>query len=102
MTTDLQLSRTASGIGRPAIRETGLLHQSLAITRRNLIHIKRMPEMLMDVTVQPVMFVLLFAFVFGGSINVPDGSQYREWLMAGIIGADHHVRLVRRRHRPDR
>ena len=41
---------------------------------RNLIHIKRMPEMLMDVTIQPVMFVLLFAFVFGGSIAVPGTS----------------------------
>ena len=56
-------------IARPEIRETSLLHQSLMIVRRNLIHIKRMPEMLMDVTVQPVMFVLLFAFVFGGSID---------------------------------
>ena len=34
------------------------------------IHIKRMPEMLLDVTIQPVMFVLLFAYVFGGSIAV--------------------------------
>jgi len=72
---------------RPQIRETGLLSQSLAITHRNLIHIKRMPEMLMDVTIQPVMFVVLFAFVFGGSISVA-GSEagYNEWLMAGIMG----------------
>jgi ABC transporter DrrB family efflux protein len=57
------------------------------ITRRNLIHIKRMPEMLLDVTIQPVMFVLLFAFVFGGSIAITgDASGYREWLMAGIMG----------------
>ena len=40
--------------------------------------------MLMDVTIQPVMFVLLFAFVFGGSIDVP-GADYREWLLAGIM-----------------
>jgi hypothetical protein len=45
-----------------------------------------MPEMLMDVTIQPVMFVLLFAFVFGGSIAIPAGASYREWLMAGIMG----------------
>jgi ABC transporter DrrB family efflux protein len=71
---------------RPAIRRTSLLRQSLAITRRNLIHIRRMPEMLMDVTVQPVMFVLLFAFVFGGAINVQGAaSGYREWLLAGIM-----------------
>lgn len=72
---------------RPTIRPTGLLTQSLAITRRNLIHIKRMPEMLMDVTIQPVMFVVLFAFVFGGSISVAGAaSGYREWLLAGIMG----------------
>ncbi len=70
---------------RPAIRRTTLLRQSLAITRRNLIHIKRMPEMLMDVTIQPVMFVMLFAFVFGGSISVSSPQGYREWLLGGIM-----------------
>ena len=74
-------------IERPEIRDTGLLRQALVITRRNLIHIKRMPEMLLDVTIQPVMFVLLFAFVFGGSIAVAGSPEgYREFLMAGIMG----------------
>jgi len=78
---------TVHHLERPTIRPTSLLTQSLAITRRNLIHIKRMPEMLMDVTIQPVMFVLLFAFVFGGSISVAGAaSGYREWLLAGIMG----------------
>ncbi|QGN59174.1 ABC transporter permease [Nostocoides sp. HKS02] len=87
MSTDTTVRATASGLARPEIRPTGLLRQSLAITRRNLIHIKRMPEMLMDVTVQPVMFVLLFAYVFGGSIAVHGSpAGYREWLMAGIMG----------------
>jgi ABC transporter DrrB family efflux protein len=87
MTTDTTVRTTASGLARPEIRPTGLLRQSLAITRRNLIHIKRMPEMLMDVTIQPVMFVLLFAYVFGGSIAVHGSpAGYREWLMAGIMG----------------
>ncbi|WP_457252787.1 ABC transporter permease [Pedococcus sp. P5_B7] len=87
MTTDTTTRQSASGIARPEIRPTGLLRQSLAITRRNLIHIKRMPEMLMDVTIQPVMFVLLFAYVFGGSIAVKGSpAGYREWLMGGIMG----------------
>lgn len=87
MTTDTQTRASASGIARPEIRPTGLVRQSLAIVRRNLIHIKRMPEMLMDVTIQPVMFVLLFAYVFGGSIAVHGSpAGYREWLMAGIMG----------------
>lgn len=58
--------------------------QVVALVRRNLIHIKRQPEMLTDVTIQPVMFVLLFAYVFGGSIVIPGGS-YREWLLPGIM-----------------
>src|SRR3712207_4259680 len=49
-----------------------------------MLHIRRMPELLMDVTVQPVMFVLLFAFVFGASIDVPGGG-YREFLIPGIM-----------------
>ena len=55
-----------------------------ALIRRNLTHIKRQPEMLTDVTIQPVMFVLLFAFVFGGSIDVP-GVDYKPWLLPGIM-----------------
>ena len=43
-----------------------------------------MPEKLLDVTVQPLMFVLLFAFVFGGVISVPGGS-YHEYLIGGIL-----------------
>ena len=55
-----------------------------ALIRRNLTHIKRQPEMLTDVTIQPVMFVLLFAFVFGGSIAIP-GVDYKQWLLPGIM-----------------
>ena len=88
MTTSTEPTATSRpGIERPEIRDAGLLRQSLTIVRRNLIHIKRMPEMLLDVTIQPVMFVLLFAFVFGGSITVAGSAAgYREWLMAGIMG----------------
>ncbi|MDZ5663543.1 ABC transporter permease [Nocardioides sp. zg-1308] len=70
---------------RPEIVQTGLARQSLAIVRRNLTHIKRMPEMLLDVTIQPVMFVLLFAFVFGSSIEVDTEGGYKAWLLAGIM-----------------
>jgi ABC transporter DrrB family efflux protein len=54
------------------------------LTRRNLAHVRQIPEKLIDVTVQPLMFVLLFAYVFGGVIHVPDGS-YHEYLMGGIF-----------------
>ena len=61
---------------RPPIHPPSLLRASTTIVWRNLIHIRRMPEMLLDVTVQSVMFVLLFAYVFGGAIVV-SGSNYR-------------------------
>ena len=46
------------------------------MVRRNLIHIKRTPELLLDVTLSPIMFVLLFSLVFGGAINV--GAEWRD------------------------
>lgn len=55
------------------------------IAKRNVIKIKRVPEVLVFVLISPIMFVLLFAYVFGGSIEVPGGISYREFLMAGIF-----------------
>jgi ABC transporter DrrB family efflux protein len=46
---------------------------------------RRQPEALTDATIQPIMFVLLFAYVFGGAISVPGGGSYREFLMGGIF-----------------
>lgn len=51
---------------------------------RDLAHIPRVPERLLDVTVQPIMFVLLFGYIFGSAIDV-QGGNYREFLMAGIF-----------------
>jgi ABC transporter DrrB family efflux protein len=55
------------------------------IARRGLFHMRRQPEALSDATIQPIMFVLLFAFVFGGAITVPGGGSYKEFLMGGIF-----------------
>jgi ABC-2 type transport system permease protein len=60
------------------------LSDSLVVARRNLSHVRQIPEKLIDVTVQPLMFVLLFAYVFGGAIAVP-GGNYHEYLMGGIF-----------------
>jgi ABC-2 type transport system permease protein len=60
------------------------LSDSLVLARRNLAHIRQIPEKLIDVTLQPLMFVILFAYVFGGAIAVPGGS-YHEYLMGGIF-----------------
>jgi ABC transporter DrrB family efflux protein len=70
---------------RPATKPTTIVAQSWIMVKRNLIHTKRMPEMLSDVTVQPIMFVLLFAFVFGASIANTGGASYREFLLPGIM-----------------
>jgi ABC transporter DrrB family efflux protein len=53
---------------------------------RSLTRIAREPETLMNVTVQPLIFVLLFTYVFGGSIGLPGGGSYREFLIGGMLG----------------
>jgi ABC-2 type transport system permease protein len=63
---------------------TTLISDSLVFARRNIEHIRQIPEKLLDVTIQPLMFVLLFAFVFGGAVNL-DGANYREYLIGGIL-----------------
>jgi ABC-2 type transport system permease protein len=61
-----------------------LVSDSLALARRNVEHVRQIPEKLLDVTLQPLMFVLLFAYVFGRVIHVPGGS-YHEYLVGGIL-----------------
>jgi ABC-2 type transport system permease protein len=56
----------------------------LVLARRNLAHVRQIPEKLLDVTLQPLMFVLLFAYVFGNVIHVP-GGRYHEYLIGGIL-----------------
>jgi ABC transporter DrrB family efflux protein len=65
-------------------RVRDLVFDSLALARRNLEHVRQIPEKLLDVTLQPIMFVLLFAFVFGNVIHVPGGS-YREYIIGGVL-----------------
>ncbi|MCZ2401700.1 ABC transporter permease [Paenarthrobacter sp. Z7-10] len=55
------------------------------VTKRNLIKMKRSPDMLLFAVLQPIMFVLLFSQVYGGSIAVK-GTDYTQYLMAGIFG----------------
>jgi ABC transporter DrrB family efflux protein len=66
------------------IRAKWLLSDSLVIARRSLAHVRQIPEKLIDVTLQPLMFVLLFGFVFGDVIAVP-GGDYREYLIGGVL-----------------
>ena len=61
------------------VRDTALL------TGRSLRAIPRVPERLLDVTIQPIIFILLFLYVFGSAIHVP-GISYKSFLFPGIIG----------------
>jgi ABC transporter DrrB family efflux protein len=61
------------------------LSDAMTITWRSMIHTIRVRELWIFVIVQPVVFVLLFAFVFGGAIPLPGGGSYREFLMAGVF-----------------
>lgn len=70
-----------AGLGQ---RLRWLLSDSLVMARRNIEHVRQIPEKLLDVTLQPIMFVLLFGFVFGGVIAIPDGN-YREYLLGGVL-----------------
>jgi ABC-2 type transport system permease protein/oleandomycin transport system permease protein len=57
---------------------------SVAVAQRNIISMTRRPQLLAFVTIQPVLFVLMFRYVFGGSIHIP-GVSYTNYLMAGIF-----------------
>jgi ABC-2 type transport system permease protein len=62
-----------------------LASDSWVLAKRQFAHIRQIPEKLFDVTLQPLMFVLLFAYVFGGVIHVPGGGDYHEYLIGGIL-----------------
>ncbi len=61
------------------------LSDGLVIAWRNLKRIPRIPELAVFAILQSIMFVLLFAYVFGGAIPLPGGASYREYLMPGIF-----------------
>ena len=56
----------------------------LVLAKRSLMRVRRQPDLLVGYTIQPIMFVLLFLYVFGGAIQVP-GLDYVDFLMPGII-----------------
>jgi ABC-2 type transport system permease protein len=76
-TTQAPLQPTGTPLGR-------FLSDGWVTTKRNLLKIKRVPDILVFTLIQPIMFVLLFTYVYGGVIEIP-GSSYQEFLMAGIF-----------------
>jgi ABC transporter DrrB family efflux protein len=81
------LERAASpGPGTTVMKPSWVVSDALAITRRNLLKYVRLPTLLVFSTIQPVMFVLLFRYVFGGAIELPvPGLSYVDFLMPGIF-----------------
>ena len=62
-----------------------LLTDGLTILRRNLIQLKRVPDLILFTLFQPIMFIVLFGYVFGAAIGGGDGANYRSFLIAGIF-----------------
>ncbi len=82
------MSATMAIATKPSLtqRAVMLVNDSLTITKRNVIKIKRVPDVLIFTTLSPIMFVLLFAYVFGTAIDVPGlEGGYREFLLPGIF-----------------
>src|SRR5271154_6308721 len=81
------ITTTAGALARPS-RSRGLLQRVrdvVSLTGRNLLHIKREPLQLSDVTVQPVLFTLLFVYVFGAGVVLPGGGSYTDFAIAGLL-----------------
>jgi ABC transporter DrrB family efflux protein len=70
--------RSSSGV-------VGPVSDTWAMIRRNLIHISRAPMQLSDVTIQPLIFTLLFVYIFGGGIPIPGGGSYVDYVLAGVL-----------------
>ncbi|WP_281279297.1 ABC transporter permease [Streptomyces armeniacus] len=86
-TTEGTIVAPAAPLAKGGIRQS--VSDSLIIAKRNLIRMLRIPEVVIFGLIQPIMFVVLFSYVFGGSINLPgagiDAGAYREFLMGGIF-----------------
>lgn len=67
-----------------ALPSGNLVRDSITMTKRNLLRLTRTPQIIVFATIQPLMFVFLFNFVFGGSIDLP-GMRYIDFLIPGIL-----------------
>jgi ABC transporter DrrB family efflux protein len=61
------------------------ISDTMVLAKRSLLRIPRAPDLLLSFTVQPIMFVLLFVYVFGGAIETPGFEDYTDFLMPGIV-----------------
>src|ERR1700712_5546375 len=82
---DVALSPGLTRTVLPTGKLQSAVHDGVALTRRNLVHIAREPLQLSDVTVQPVLFTLLFVYVFGSGVALPHGGSYKAFAVAGLL-----------------
>ena len=79
----------APAAGRARVSVGHAVKDTVVIVRRNLLRILRLPQLLVFATVQPVMFLILFNYVFGGAVgrSVPAaaGGEYLNWLLPGVL-----------------
>ena len=80
---------TTEAIAARRVSPAAALRHTAVITRRNLLRNVRLPQLLVIATIQPVMFLLLFTYVFGGAVGVtiPDAAagRYVNWLIPGLL-----------------
>src|ERR1700712_364189 len=93
--TDTSTIKPAEGkiVRRPAPPATmtgastgGYFRHVIALAKRSLIKTWRTPEALIDVTLQPIIFLLLFTYIFGGAIGGGDRHSYLQFLLPGLLG----------------
>jgi ABC transporter DrrB family efflux protein len=80
--------RTEPSVRELAVRTSGAgraVSHAVVMAKRHLIQIPRIPELIVFATIQPIMFVVLFRYVFAGSIDVGGNESYINFLMAGIF-----------------
>lgn len=80
-----QRPRDAAGTGLVIGSMAERARNVVSMTRRNLVHISREPMQLSDVTIQPVLFTVLFIYLFGGAIPIPGGGSYTDFILAGLL-----------------
>ena len=76
---------TAAGTAVPLGRHAATVASTAVITGRNLRRLVRVPTLLVFATVQPVLFVLLISYAFGGAVHVPGVARYIDYLLPGIF-----------------
>ena len=61
------------------------LHDTVVMMRRSLVHVRREPSQLSDATVQPVLFTILFVYIFGGAMVIAGGGAYKQFAIGGLV-----------------